>query len=44
MQTITGEEFDEQIGSATALFRAIILGVALISLVVGGLSVINTMG
>ncbi len=43
VQTVTGEEFDEQIGSATALFRAIILGVALISLVVGGLSVINTM-
>ena len=43
VQTITGAEFDEQIGSATALFRAIILGVALISLAVGGLSVINTM-
>lgn len=43
VQTITGEEFDEQIGSAVALFNAIILGVALISLIVGGLSVINTM-
>ena len=43
VQTITGAEFDEQIGSAVALFNAIILGVALISLVVGGLSVINTM-
>ncbi len=43
VQTVTGDDFDEQIGSATAIFNAIILGVALISLVVGGLSVINTM-
>ena len=43
VQTITGDEFDEAIGSAVAIFNAIILGVALISLVVGGLSVINTM-
>jgi putative ABC transport system permease protein len=43
VQTITGNEFDEEIGSATAIFNAIILGVALISLVVGGLSVVNTM-
>lgn len=43
VQTVTGDDFDEEIGSATAIFSAIILGVALISLVVGGLSVINTM-
>jgi len=43
VQALTGEDFDEQIGSAVAIFNAIILGVALISLVVGGLSVINTM-
>jgi putative ABC transport system permease protein len=42
-KTLTGAEFDEQIGSATAIFNAIIIGVAVISLVVGGLSVINTM-
>jgi putative ABC transport system permease protein len=42
-QTLTGAEFDEEIGSSIAIFNAIILGVALISLVVGGLSVINTM-
>lgn len=42
-QSLTGAEFDEQVGSAIAIFNAIILGVALISLVVGGLSVINTM-
>ena len=41
--TLTGTEFDEQIGAATAIFNAIIIGVAVISLVVGGLSVINTM-
>jgi putative ABC transport system permease protein len=43
VRTLTGAEFDEQIGSATAIFNAIIIGVAVISLVVGGLSVINTM-
>jgi putative ABC transport system permease protein len=41
--TLTGEEFDEVVGSSIAIFNAIITGVALISLVVGGLSVINTM-
>ena len=41
--TLTGAEFDEVIGSSTAIFNAIIIGVAVISLVVGGLSVINTM-
>lgn len=41
--TLTGAEFDEVIGSSTAIFNAIITGVALISLIVGGLSVINTM-
>jgi putative ABC transport system permease protein len=41
--TLTGDEFDKQVGSATAIFNAIIIGVGLISLIVGGLSVINTM-
>ena len=41
--TMTGKDFDEQIGSATAIFNAILIGIALISLVVGGLSVVNTM-
>jgi len=41
--TMTGAEFDEVIGSSTAIFNMIIIGVAVISLVVGGLSVINTM-
>jgi putative ABC transport system permease protein len=43
VSTLTGDEFDEQVGAATAIFNAIIIGVAVISLVVGGLSVINTM-
>jgi putative ABC transport system permease protein len=43
VQTLTGAEFDEQVGSFTGVFNAIIIGVAVISLVVGGLSVINTM-
>jgi putative ABC transport system permease protein len=41
--TLTGADFDEQVGASTAIFNAIIVGVAIISLVVGGLSVINTM-
>jgi putative ABC transport system permease protein len=40
---MTGKDFDRQIGSATAILNAILVGIALISLAVGGLSVINTM-
>jgi putative ABC transport system permease protein len=40
---MTATEFDEVVGSSVAIFNAIIVGVALISLIVGGLSVINTM-
>jgi putative ABC transport system permease protein len=40
---MTGNDFDEQIGSATAILNSILVGIALISLAVGGLSVINTM-
>ena len=42
-RAVTGEDFDDQFGSTIAIFNAIILSVALISIVVGGLSVINTM-
>jgi putative ABC transport system permease protein len=40
---MTGKDFDRQIGSATSILNSILVGVALISLIVGGLSVINTM-
>ena len=40
---MTGADFDRQVGSATAILNSILIGIALISLVVGGLSVINTM-
>jgi putative ABC transport system permease protein len=43
VSAMTGEDFDRQIGSATSLLNSILVGIALISLVVGGLSVINTM-
>lgn len=43
LEVMTGADFDEQIGSATAIFNAILVGIALISLAVGGLSIINTM-
>jgi putative ABC transport system permease protein len=42
LSTMTGKDFDKQIGSSTAIFNAILVGIGLISLVVGGLSVINT--
>ena len=41
--TMTGKDFDKQIGSATSVLNAILVGIALISLIVGGLSVVNTM-
>jgi putative ABC transport system permease protein len=41
--TMTSADFDQQVGTTTLIFNAIIIGVAVISLVVGGLSVINTM-
>ena len=41
--TVTGAEYDEEVGASTVIFNAIIFGVAAISLIVGGLSVINTM-
>jgi len=43
MTTMTGADFDQQIGAATSILNAVLVGVALISLVVGGLSVVNTM-
>jgi len=43
VSTLTAADFDQQVGSTTTIFNAIIIGVAVISLIVGGLSVINTM-
>jgi putative ABC transport system permease protein len=40
--TMTGKDFDSQIGSRMSILNSILVGIALISLVVGGLSVINT--
>ena len=41
--TMTGAEWGDTVGATGAIFNAIIIGVAAISLIVGGLSVINTM-
>jgi putative ABC transport system permease protein len=41
--TLTANEFDQSIGSTANLLGAIIVGVGFISLIVGGLSVVNTM-
>ena len=43
LEPMTGEDFDRQIGSATSILNSILVGIALISLAVGGLSVVNTM-
>ena len=40
---MTGKDFDQEIGSRMSILNSILVGIALISLVVGGLSVINTM-
>ena len=40
---MTASEFDESVGSIANLLGGIIVGVGLISLIVGGLSVVNTM-
>jgi len=40
---LTGDAFDESVGSSVAIFNSIIIGIGLVSLIVGGLSVINTM-
>lgn len=41
--TMTGKDFDQQIGAATSMLNAILIGIGLLSLIIGGLSVINTM-
>jgi len=43
VSVMTGKDFDQQIGSATGILNSILVGIALISLLVGGLSVVNTM-
>jgi putative ABC transport system permease protein len=40
---LTGEGYDASVGSSVGLFNSIIVGIGLVSLIVGGLSVINTM-
>jgi putative ABC transport system permease protein len=41
--TMTGGDFDRLAGSYAAMLNAVLVGIGLISLVVGGLSVVNTM-
>jgi putative ABC transport system permease protein len=43
VSTMTGKDFDKQVGGATSILNSILVGIALISLLVGGLSVVNTM-
>ena len=42
-KAMTGAEFDQTVGASIAVFNAIVVGIGLISLVVGGLSIVNTM-
>ncbi len=43
VQTMTSADIDQTFGAVAELFTAILIGIALISLLVGGLSIINTM-
>jgi putative ABC transport system permease protein len=40
---MTGAEFDATVGSSIASLNTMVVGIALISLIVGGLSIVNTM-
>jgi putative ABC transport system permease protein len=42
-KALTGDAYDQSVGSSVAVFNSIIVGIGLVSLIVGGLSVINTM-
>jgi putative ABC transport system permease protein len=43
LTALTGDAYDQSVGSSVSVFNSIIVGIGLISLIVGGLSVINTM-
>jgi putative ABC transport system permease protein len=43
VDAMTGKDFDQQIGAATSMLNAILIGIGLLSLIIGGLSVVNTM-
>ena len=43
MSALTGDAYDASVGSSVAVFNSIIVGIGLVSLIVGGLSVINTL-
>ena len=43
VDALTGDAYDQSVGSSVAVFNSIIVGIGLVSLIVGGLSVINTM-
>jgi putative ABC transport system permease protein len=40
---MTGKDFDEMLGTFSAIFSLVLTGIAMLSLLVGGLSTINTM-
>lgn len=43
VEAVTPQELESQVSQFTVIFNAIVLGVGLIALIVGGLSIINTM-
>ena len=43
VNALTGDAYDASVGSSVGVFNSIIVGIGLVSLIVGGLSVINTM-
>jgi putative ABC transport system permease protein len=43
LSAMTGTEYDQAIGSSVAIFNSVIIGIGFIALIVGGMSIINTM-
>jgi putative ABC transport system permease protein len=43
VSAMTGDDYDQSIGSSVAIFNSVIIGIGFISLIVGGMSIINTM-
>jgi len=43
LSAMTGAEYDQSVGSSVAIFNSVIVGIGFISLIVGGMSIINTM-
>jgi putative ABC transport system permease protein len=43
LSAMTGTDYNQSIGSSVSIFNSVIVGIGLIALIVGGMSIINTM-